>query len=99
MSPRLGGTGAPAAGPVLPPASSAPKPKLLDQVRDAILTPHHSRRTEDADVGWVKRFIFFHGKRHPAEMEAEAVIRFLSSLAVRAGAAENCEAVHDAKNP
>jgi len=45
-----------------------PKPRLLDRVRDAIRARHYSRRTEDAYVGWIRRYIFFHGKRHPAEM-------------------------------
>jgi hypothetical protein len=49
-------------------SSSAPKPKLLDQVRQAIRTRHYSYRTEKAYVHWIKRFIFFHNKRHPAEM-------------------------------
>ena len=59
-----------------------PKPKLLDRVRHEIRTRHYSRRTEKAYVGWIKRFIFFHGKRHPAEMGEAEVTRFLSSLAV-----------------
>ena len=45
-----------------------PKPKLLDQVRHAIRTRHYSYMTEKAYVGWIKRFIFFHNKRHPAEI-------------------------------
>ncbi len=62
---------------------SAPqKPKLLDRVREAIRSRHYSRNTEDAYVAWIKRFIFFHGKRHPAEMGESEVTRFLSSLAV-----------------
>ncbi len=62
---------------------SAPqKPKLLDRVREAIRARHYSRRTEDAYIGWIKRYIFFHGKRHPSEMGAEEVTRFLSSLAL-----------------
>src|SRR5881628_1950641 len=59
-----------------------PKPRLLDRVRDAIRARHDSRRTEDAYVGWIRRYILFHGKRHPAEMGAPEVARFLSSLAV-----------------
>ena len=58
------------------------KPKLLDRVRGAIRSRHYSQRTEDAYVAWIKRFIFFHGKRHPAEMGEAEVTRFLSSLAV-----------------
>jgi hypothetical protein len=52
---------------VLTPSSPPPeKPKLLDQVRLAIRARHYSRRTEDTYVGWIKRFIFFYGKRHPS---------------------------------
>ena len=47
---------------------SSAKPKLLDQVRQAIRTRHYSYMTEKAYVHWIKRFIFFHNKRHPAEM-------------------------------
>jgi site-specific recombinase XerD len=57
------------------------RPKLLDQVRDAIRTRHMSYRTEEAYVHWIKRYILFHGKRHPAEMGAAEVSAFLSSLA------------------
>ena len=45
-----------------------PKLRLLDRVRDAIRARHYSRRTEKAYVGWIKRYIFFHAKRHPADM-------------------------------
>ena len=44
---------------------------------------HYSIHTEDAYVGWIKRFIFFHGKRHPREMGGPEVQAFLSDLAVR----------------
>jgi hypothetical protein len=48
------------------------KPRRLDQVRQAIRARHLSHNTEQAYIGWIKRFIFFPGKRHPAEMgEAE----------------------------
>jgi integron integrase len=55
---------------------------FLDSVRTAIRVRHYSIRTEDAYLGWVKRFILFHGKRHPAEMGAAEVTQFLSHLAV-----------------
>jgi hypothetical protein len=42
-----------------------PKPRLLDRVRQALRTHHMSRRTEEAYVAWIRRFIFFHDKRHP----------------------------------
>ena len=56
-------------------------PKLLDRVRIAIRTRHYSRRTEEAYVAWIRRFIFFHHKRHPAAMGAEEVNAFVSHLA------------------
>jgi hypothetical protein len=49
-------------------ATSAAKPKLLDQIRHAIRTRHYSPRTEETYVHWIRRFIFFHNKRHPSEM-------------------------------
>ncbi|MFQ5851422.1 MAG: phage integrase N-terminal SAM-like domain-containing protein, partial [Candidatus Binatia bacterium] len=58
-----------------------PKPRLLDQVRHAIRTRQYSYQTEKAYVGWIKRFIFFHNKRHPAEMGEKEIGQFLSSLA------------------
>jgi len=62
--------------------AAAPKPRLLDRVRDAIRTRHYSRRTEKTYVAWIRRYIFFHNKRHPAEMGAPEITRFLTSLAV-----------------
>lgn len=58
------------------------KPKLLDRVRQAIRTRHYSYRAEQAYVGWIRRFILFHGKRHPAEMGKQEIERFLTPLAV-----------------
>jgi len=60
----------------------AQKPKLLDQVREAIRVRHYSLRTEDTYVQWIKRFIFFHKKRHPVEMGEREIAQFLSALAV-----------------
>jgi integron integrase len=59
-----------------------PPPKLLDQVRDRIRVKHYSIRTETQYVQWIKRFILFHGKRHPQEMGAAEVEVFLTHLAV-----------------
>jgi integron integrase len=56
--------------------------KLLDQVRQAIRTRHYSLRTEEAYIGWIRRFVRFHPQRDPAEMGAPEVSRFLTSLAV-----------------
>jgi hypothetical protein len=64
------------------PAGAPAAPKLLDQVRARIRVKHYSIRTEDQYVLWIKRFILFHGKRHPRELGAEAVEAFLSDLAV-----------------
>jgi integron integrase len=58
-----------------------PKLKLLDQVRQVIRTRHLSPHTEQAYIGWIKRFILFHHKRHPMEMGEVEIGRFLSSLA------------------
>ena len=58
------------------------KPRLLDQVREAIWTRHYSLRTESAYVGWIRRFILFHNKRHPLEMGETEISQFLSVLAV-----------------
>lgn len=60
----------------------APKPRLLDRVREAIRARHYSHRTETAYVGWIRRYIFFHGKRHPTNMGSAEITRFLTSLAV-----------------
>ena len=57
-------------------------PKLLDQVRDRIRVKHYSIRTEAQYVQWIKRFILFHGKRHPQGMGAAEVEAFLTHLAV-----------------
>ena len=61
-----------------------PPPRLLDRVRAAVRARHFSRRTEQAYVGWIRRFILFHDKRHPAEMGGPEVSKFLSALASRA---------------
>jgi integron integrase len=66
----------------LPPGSSSRPPKLLEQLRDRIRLKHYSLRTEQAYVQWTKRYIFFHGKRHPAEMGKTEVEAFLTALAV-----------------
>jgi integron integrase len=66
-----------------PPAAGAPRPpKLLDRLREACRVRHYSVRTEDAYHDWCKRFILFHGKRHPEEMGAAEITQFLTHLAV-----------------
>jgi len=55
--------------------------RLLDRVRDALRVRHYSIRTEQSYVHWIKRYILFHGKRHPDKMGAEELTAFLSYLA------------------
>src|SRR5437588_5507688 len=72
-----------ASPPPSPTAGPAPgSPKLLDRLRDAIRLRHYSLRTEEAYVAWVRRFILYHGKRHPREMGAAEINAFLTHLAV-----------------
>ncbi len=66
---------------------TAKPPRLLDRVREAIRVRHYSYRTEEQYVGWVRRYILFHGKRHPRDLGAEEVEAFLSSLAVQGNVA------------
>jgi integron integrase len=60
-------------------------PRLLDRVRAAIRTRHYSRRTEQAYLGWILRFIHFHGRRHPRELGADEVATYLTHLATDRG--------------
>ncbi len=63
-----------------PPTTSTPS-RLADQVRAAIRARHFSPRTEEAYLGWVRRFVVFHGRRHPSTLGPEAVEAFLTHLA------------------
>jgi hypothetical protein len=60
-----------------------PKPKLFDQLRESLRSRHYSRRTEQTYCQWVKRYIFFHNVRHPAEMSEPEMNQFLTHLAVK----------------
>jgi len=62
-------------------------PRLLDRVRAAIRVRHYSNRTEKTYVHWIRRFVVFHGKKHPAEMGEAEVARFLTHLAIDDGVA------------
>lgn len=57
--------------------------RLLDQVREAIRLRHYSIRTEQAYLQWTKRFILFHGKRHPLELGNNEIAQFLTYLAAK----------------
>jgi integron integrase len=59
------------------------QPKLLDRLAEALRARHYSPRTEQSYRHWVKRFIFFHNVRHPAEMAENEINAFLTHLAVR----------------
>ncbi len=67
------------------------KPKLLDQVRTKIRYKQYSIRTEQAYLYWIKRYIFFHGKRHPQEMGAAEIEVFLSHLATERNVAASTQ--------
>src|ERR671912_396980 len=56
-------------------------PKLFDQGRRLVRLRHYSHRTEQTNIFWIKRFIHFHGLRHPAELGCQEVTAFLSYLA------------------
>jgi len=60
---------------------AAKPPRLLEQLRDAIQRRHYSPRTEETYVHWVKRFIYFSGRRHPRELGGPEVTAFLNYLA------------------
>ena len=70
-----------------PAPPGARPPRLLDRVRAAVRARHYSRRTEKAYVAWIRRYILFHGKRHPLEMGAPELTGYLSSLAVEGNVA------------
>jgi integron integrase len=59
------------------------KPKLLDRARDILRANYYSRRTEEVYLGWMRRFILFHGKQHPRDLREPAVAEFLSHLTVQ----------------
>lgn len=61
-------------------AAAAPR-RRLQQVRDAIRRKHFSPRTEESYVHWIRRFVHFHGKRHPAKLGEAGVTAFLNHLA------------------
>jgi integron integrase len=69
-----------------PPENPQP-PKLLDRLRQAVRLRRYSPRTEEAYVGWTRRFILFHGKRHPCDLGAPEVTAFLTHLAATGASA------------
>jgi integron integrase len=65
--------------------------KLLDQMRDIIRVKHYSIRTEEAYVGWARRYILFHDKCHPREMGSPEITAFLTHLAVEQNVAASTQ--------
>ena len=65
--------------------------KLLEQVRDILRILEYAKRTEQAYIQWIRRFILFHNKRHPREMGASEVKAFLTHLAVTNGIAASTQ--------
>lgn len=63
--------------------SGGGKPRLLQQVRMAIRARQLSPRTEEAYIGWIRRYVIFHGRRHPATLDEAAVSAFLTHLAAK----------------
>lgn len=68
--------------PSIAPVSPPPAPKLLERVRWHLRVKHYSIRTERTYLDWIRRFILFHGKRHPDDMAEEEISAFLTHLAV-----------------
>jgi len=83
MTTTLPGPWPPPSGAPPPEGAAASPPRLLDRVREAVRTPHYSLRTEEAYVGWTRRYVLFHKKRHPQEMGEAEINAFLTDLAVR----------------
>lgn len=63
--------------------STPQKSPFLEKVRHVLRVRHYSIRTEQSYIGWIYRFIVFHGKRHPEEMGEEEVVAFLTHLSVQ----------------
>jgi hypothetical protein len=67
------------------------QPRLLDQVRDVIRCKHYSLRTEQSYIEWIKRYIFFHDKRHPETLGESHISSFLTHLAVHRNVASSTQ--------
>jgi Phage integrase, N-terminal SAM-like domain len=77
-----------------PPAPPPAAPKLLDRVRWHLRVKHYSLRTEQSYIEWIRRFILFHRKRHPAEMGEQEIAQFLSHLAIEQRVAASTQNQH-----
>jgi len=72
-------------------ARATPVPRLSERARDAIRLRHYSSRTEEAYLGWMRRYYEFHGRRNPAELGAAHVTAFLNDLATRGSVAASTQ--------
>jgi site-specific recombinase XerD len=59
------------------------QPKLMDNLRQALQARHYSASTEQTYCLWVKRYIYFHNVKHPAEMAEPEINAFLTHLAIK----------------
>jgi hypothetical protein len=66
-----------------PQTNASGKPKLLEQVRTFMRARRYSLRTEQAYLDWIRRFILFHGKRHPRDLGETEITDFLTHLAAQ----------------
>lgn len=66
-------------------------PRLLDRMRERLRVKHYSIRTEQSYLDWVRRYVRFHGLRHPSELGADAVEQFLTALAVKGNVAASTQ--------
>ena len=75
---------------------AAQQPRLMDLVRASLRVAHYALSTERTYCHWIKRYILFHNKRHPVEMDAAEVQAFLSHLATaeRVSASTQNQAMH-----
>jgi Phage integrase, N-terminal SAM-like domain len=76
-----------------PPAGQPPK--LLDQIRNKLRLKHYAIRTEEQYLHWIKRFILFHGKRHPKDLGGEQIEAFLTNLAVAGNVSASTQIASD----
>ncbi len=74
--------------------SPAPQMKLLDRVRWHLRVKHYSLRTETAYIDWIRRFVLFHGKRHPRDLAEPEIAAFLSHLAINRRVAASTQNQH-----
>ena len=63
--------------------SETKKPKLLDQVQSLLRVKHYSYKTEQLYIHWIKRYIYFHNKTHPKNLDGKDISRYISYMALK----------------